>query len=262
MDVLPETLNASGPMSDEVGAPLGITTVGPQLAVRVVAGAPVKRTDDERLGHRQDGPFRPSTGRHALVEGGQIGARGPGGGVGDVGQARAPRALPPAGLARPLRARTRGVARGPPCPGRQAARRAHAPPIGAPLGAQPCCAPLVHPGHGLQHGDGRRNAPGRLRNLSSPWAGPLRQALRWVGRGRRRGFQRLQAARNLPTLTANGWRGDLTRQSLTCVLKGNPGRCLQGLRGRRLVRLGGTMITNDLGASRTVAVLPHVHGWW
>jgi hypothetical protein len=41
--VIPYTLNASGQMIDEVGAPLCVKIVGPQLAIRFVAGEHVKR---------------------------------------------------------------------------------------------------------------------------------------------------------------------------------------------------------------------------
>src|ERR671924_95276 len=86
----------------------------------------------------------------------------------------------------------------------------------------------------------------------------------------------------------NGWRGHLTHQMLTGVLWGDSGWSLQGLRVgsvliwvpvpwygaliygklghylrvRRLDRLGGTMVSNDLRASRAPGVVPHFHAWW
>ena len=82
-------LNPSGQAVDEMLPPTFIKIIGPQLAIRFMAGEHVKRADDNRMGHGYDGPFLPSTGSQALVQGGQIRSLGPGGGMGDLGQARA-----------------------------------------------------------------------------------------------------------------------------------------------------------------------------
>jgi hypothetical protein len=132
MDAIAQVLNPLGQAVDEMITPSFIKIIGPQLARRFMTGARVKRTDDNRMGHGHDGPFLPPAGSQALVRGGQIRSLGPGGGMGDLGQARAQGAMALAGLARPLFAGTLVIPWGHPRPGRQATGRANASHIGAP----------------------------------------------------------------------------------------------------------------------------------
>jgi hypothetical protein len=66
-----------------------VKVIGPQLAIGFMTGEHVKRTDDEGMGHRDDGPLLPPTSGQTLVQGGQMCPLRSGGGMGDLGQARA-----------------------------------------------------------------------------------------------------------------------------------------------------------------------------
>jgi hypothetical protein len=125
-----------------------------------MAGEPRGGTADDGMGDGHDRPLLAPTSRQALVPSGPRRPLGAGGGMSPLGQARAQDTIAPAGFPRPPFPGALVAARGCPRPGRQAAGRATAPPIGAPLGHPQLGAALVHPRPGSQRGDGLRKAHG------------------------------------------------------------------------------------------------------
>ena len=90
---MPSVLHPSGQTVDEVVAPVCITVMCPQLTTRFMAREPMEGADDNGMGDGHDRQLHPPTGGQTLVQGGQVRPLGPGGGMADLGQARAHLAL-------------------------------------------------------------------------------------------------------------------------------------------------------------------------
>src|SRR5215813_658208 len=111
MYAIPEMLNPPGqPIHCVVSSSL-VKIVGPSFAVGFLAGEHVKSTAHDRVGHRDHGPILPTTCREALIQRREIRPLGPDGGMGELCQDGPEGAIPLAGFARALLARTVIVAR-------------------------------------------------------------------------------------------------------------------------------------------------------
>jgi hypothetical protein len=112
MHPIPEMLDPPGkPIHGVVSSSL-IKIVGPSCAVGFLAREHVKDTAHDRVGHGDHRPMLPTTCREALRQRRERRPLGPDGGMDEWGQDGAEGAIPLAGFARALLARTCIVARG------------------------------------------------------------------------------------------------------------------------------------------------------
>src|SRR5919108_3854430 len=142
-----ESFNPPRELVDEMCSPMVVNVIGPQLSLAFVAGEPMEGTDDERVGHRQDGPFLPATGSQALIQGGSGSPLRAGRRRGPLGQAGAQGLGALAGLPGASLAGAVIVAGGDATPSRQAGGRATAPQVDAPLRYQQLSSPRVDAGN-------------------------------------------------------------------------------------------------------------------
>ncbi len=98
--MIPEALNSSGQVVDEMVAPLLIKIVGPQFTVQFMAGEHMEGTHNDGVGNGHDRPLSPATGGQALIQGRQVGPFGPRSSVSQLRQAGPQGAIALAGLAR------------------------------------------------------------------------------------------------------------------------------------------------------------------
>src|SRR5215510_11410923 len=111
MHPIPEMLNPPGePIYCVVSSAL-IKIVGPSFAIGFLAREHVKDTTHDRVCHSDNRPILPTPCREALIQRREIRPLGPDGGMGKLGQDGSEGAIPLAGFARALLARTFIVAR-------------------------------------------------------------------------------------------------------------------------------------------------------
>jgi hypothetical protein len=86
--------------------PLLVNIVASERLVGFMTREPMEGTDHHRVGHRDDGPFLPPSGRQALIEGREVGPFRAYRRMRQLGQRRAQDAIAFAGLPQPLFPRT------------------------------------------------------------------------------------------------------------------------------------------------------------